>query len=217
MEHDHDGRGRHQRGILFGLAVRLSDVLQRSVQRDHVAGQYVELVFLELLLHDGFLFGSHRHAAAALAVSAALFAHGRHRFPALQQVTGIRGVVRGAAVVVPVVLETVERVVPYRAPSHPPGGGRVERRRRGQRRRRRFVGVFRLAVGPDAVGVVHQQRDVDEYPQQRRGYDYLARVQAKLAAEHRRGRGVRGGTTGEERQSLGMYEVLLLITAPAIS
>lgn len=119
------------------------------------------------------MFGAHCHAAAPFAVFAPFLAHGRHRFPPFQQVAGIRDAVVLTADVVP---ETVQHAVLHRAPGHPGRGGRVVRLVR--------VGGLRLATGPDAVGVVHEHHDVDEYPQQRRGDDYLARVQAELAAEH---------------------------------
>lgn len=76
-----------------------------------------------------------------------------------------------------------------------PGRGHSAVGDRGRVRRPvvRHHGAFGpAAVGPDAVCVVHQYHDVDEYPQQRRGDDYLARVQTELAAEH-------GGGGGYER------------------
>lgn len=70
-----------------------------------------------------------------------------------QQVTGIRDIV---VFLTAVVFETVQHAVLHWAPGHPGRGGRVERLVR--------VGAFRLAIGPDAVGVVHEHYNVDEYP-----------------------------------------------------
>jgi len=120
-----------------------------------------------------------------------LFTHRRHRLPAHQQVTRICGIIAAVATM----LETVKHVVLHRSPSHAWCCGGVEQIIDTA------IGIhsrvaLRLAVGTNAIGVVHEYHDVNEDPQQRRGNDYLASMQTELAAKHD------GGTSwGREKES----------------
>jgi len=82
-----------------------------------------------------------------------------------------------------IVLETIKHVVLHRSPSHARCCGGIEliiKVAFGISDRTALC----LAVGTNAIGVIHEYHNVNEDPQERRGNDYLASMQTELAAKH---------------------------------
>lgn len=182
MEDDHDGGGRHQGRVLLGLASFEAHVGKRPVQADGVRREEVELVQLELLLHERLLPRRRPHGLAHLPGEAGVLRHGRPRHPLLQL---LRRVVQFKALEVDVVV--VGAVVPDA--SALVGAVVVGA----------ALAVLRVAPAAPArarraVAVVHDHRHVHHEPHERRHQHDLAGVDPQpRRPEHACGGRGRGG------------------------
>lgn len=173
VENYHDARIRKILGIFLILTTLESDVLQRSVQGDHVAGHQVELIQLEQLLLLGLVLWRDVHRRSHLAGVTLTLLDDPRRPPYMQ--LGLRILPLGARLVL--VLERLR--LPDRDLRMQLG------RLLGLKRLLLLIIIRAVPSGPsDAIRIEHEHHNVDQEPYQRRQQYHLTCVDANLEAKH---------------------------------
>lgn len=176
MENYHDTRIRKILEIFLILTTLESDVLQGSVQGDHVAGHQVELIQLEQLLLLGLVLRRDVHRRSHLARATLTLLDDPRRPPYMQ--LGLRILPLGARLVL--VLGTL------RLQLHPDRDFRMQLGRLlGLKPLLLLIIIRAVPSGPsDAIRIEHEHHNVDQEPYQRRQQYHLTCVNANLEAKH---------------------------------